>query len=73
MIGGPLDQTLTLEVDADPGDAVAERLLPGLPLGEYGSSEARINSTDELSRTCSRSGKFDLIVIWEGYGRVFLF
>jgi hypothetical protein len=32
MIGVPLDQTLRLEVDADPGDAVAERLLPGLPL-----------------------------------------
>src|ERR1700736_6076837 len=32
MIGVPLDQTLTLEVDALPGDAVAERLLPGLPL-----------------------------------------
>ena len=28
----PLDQTLTLEVNADPGDTVAERLLPGLPL-----------------------------------------
>ena len=32
MIGVPLDQTLTLEVDADPGDAVAEHLLQGLPL-----------------------------------------
>jgi hypothetical protein len=32
MMGVPLDQTLTLEVDADPGDAVAERLLPGLAL-----------------------------------------
>src|SRR6266852_9361992 len=32
MMGVPLDQTLTLEVDADPGDAIAERLLPGLPL-----------------------------------------
>jgi hypothetical protein len=32
MMGVPLDQTLTLEVDADPGDAVAERLLQGLPL-----------------------------------------
>jgi len=27
MIGVPLDQTLTLEVDADPGDVVAERLF----------------------------------------------
>jgi hypothetical protein len=32
MMGVPLDQTLTLEVDADPGDAVAECLLQGLPL-----------------------------------------
>src|ERR1700730_9851458 len=32
MMGVPLDQTLTLDVDADPGDAVAERLLQGLPL-----------------------------------------
>jgi hypothetical protein len=32
MMGVPLDQTLTLEVDADAGDTVAERLLPGLPL-----------------------------------------
>jgi hypothetical protein len=32
MIGVPLEQTLTLEVDADPGDTVAERLLPGLSL-----------------------------------------
>ena len=32
VMGVPLDQTLTLEVDADPGDAVAEHLLPGLPL-----------------------------------------
>ena len=32
MMGAPLDQTLTLEVDADPGDAVAEDLLQGLPL-----------------------------------------
>ena len=32
MMGVPLDQTLTLEVDADPGDTIAERLLPGLSL-----------------------------------------
>jgi ATPase family associated with various cellular activities (AAA) len=32
MIGVPLEQTLTLEVDADPGDTVAERLLPGVTL-----------------------------------------
>src|SRR6267143_3460107 len=32
MMGVPFDQTLTLEVDADPGDAVAEHLLQGLPL-----------------------------------------
>jgi len=32
MMGVPLDQTLTLEVDGEPGNAVAERLLPGLPL-----------------------------------------
>ena len=32
MMGVPLEQTLTLEVDADPGDAVAESLLPGAPL-----------------------------------------
>jgi hypothetical protein len=32
MMGVPLDQTLTLEVDAHPGNAVAERLLQGLPL-----------------------------------------
>jgi hypothetical protein len=30
-MGVPLDQTLTLEVDADPGDAVAECLLAGAP------------------------------------------
>jgi hypothetical protein len=29
MMGVPLDQTLTFEVDADPGDAVAERSCPG--------------------------------------------
>jgi hypothetical protein len=32
MMGVPLDQTLTLEVDGEPGNAVAERLLPGLLL-----------------------------------------
>src|SRR6266478_732218 len=32
MVGVPLDQTLTLEVEADPGNAVGGRLLPGLPL-----------------------------------------
>ena len=32
MMGIPLDQTLTLEVDGEPGNAVAERLLQGLPL-----------------------------------------
>jgi len=30
-------------------------------------SEARINSTDEVSRTCSRSGNSDLIAIREGH------
>jgi hypothetical protein len=32
MIGVPLDETLTLEVDGEPGNAVAERLLQGLSL-----------------------------------------
>jgi hypothetical protein len=42
MIGVPLDQTLTLEVDADPGDAVAERLLPGLPLSAGTKTRNRV-------------------------------
>jgi len=41
MVGVPLDQTLTLEVDADPGDAVAERLLEGLPLSAGTKSRNR--------------------------------
>jgi hypothetical protein len=41
MMGVPLDQTLTLEVDADPGDAIAERLLPGLPLSAGTKSRNR--------------------------------
>jgi hypothetical protein len=32
MMGEPVDQTITLEVDAHPGDAVAEHLLQELPL-----------------------------------------
>ncbi len=46
MIGVPLDQTLTLEVDADPGDAVAERLLQGLPLSV--GTKARNRSWNSL-------------------------
>jgi AAA+ superfamily predicted ATPase len=32
MLGAPLSETLTLEVDCDPADAVAEELLRGLPV-----------------------------------------
>jgi hypothetical protein len=32
MLGVPLSETLTLEVDCNPADAVAEELLQGLPL-----------------------------------------
>jgi hypothetical protein len=32
MLDAPLSETLTLEVDCNPGDAVAEELLPGLPI-----------------------------------------
>jgi hypothetical protein len=32
MVGVPLSETLTLEVDCNPGDAVAEELLRGLPV-----------------------------------------
>ena len=32
MIGVPLSETLTLEVDSNPGDAIAEELLEGLLL-----------------------------------------
>jgi hypothetical protein len=31
-IGAPLRETLTLEVDCNPGDLVAEELLQGLPI-----------------------------------------
>jgi ATPase family protein associated with various cellular activities (AAA) len=41
MMGAPLDQTLTLEVDGEPGNAVAERLLPGLPLSARTKSRNR--------------------------------
>jgi hypothetical protein len=46
MMGVRLDQTLTLEVDADPGNAVAERLLPGLPLSA--GTKARNRSWHDL-------------------------
>src|ERR1700722_12198045 len=32
MLDAPLSETLTLEVDCNPGDAVAEELLRGLPI-----------------------------------------
>jgi ATPase family associated with various cellular activities (AAA) len=32
MLDAPFSETLTLEVDCNPGDAVAEELLPGLPV-----------------------------------------
>jgi hypothetical protein len=32
MLGAPLSETLTLEVDCNPADAVAEELLQGLPI-----------------------------------------
>ena len=32
MLGVPLSETLTLEVDCNPADAVAEELLHGLPI-----------------------------------------
>jgi hypothetical protein len=32
MIGVPWGETLTLELDCNPGDAIAEDLLPGLPI-----------------------------------------
>jgi hypothetical protein len=31
MLDAPLSETLTLEVDCNPGDVVAEELLQGLP------------------------------------------
>jgi hypothetical protein len=46
MVGVPLDQTLTLEVDADPGDAVAADLLQGLPLSA--GTKARNRSWNSL-------------------------
>jgi hypothetical protein len=41
MIGVPLDQTLTLEMDGEPGNAVAERLLQGLALSAGTKSRNR--------------------------------
>jgi hypothetical protein len=41
MIGVPLDQTLTLEVDGEPGNAVAERLFQGLPLSARAKARNR--------------------------------
>src|SRR5580704_6119061 len=32
MLDAPLSETLTLEVDCNPGDAVAEEILHGLPI-----------------------------------------
>ena len=32
MLNAPLSETLILEIDCNPGDAVAEELLPGLPV-----------------------------------------
>src|ERR1700722_1407766 len=32
MLGVPLSETLTIEVDCNPGDVVAEELLQGLPI-----------------------------------------
>ena len=45
-IGVPVAQTLTLEVNTNPGDMVAEQLLPGLPLAA--GLAARKRSWDDL-------------------------
>jgi len=42
MLGAPLSDTLTLEVDCNPGDAVAEELLHGLPV--VSATKARNNN-----------------------------
>ncbi len=42
MMGVPLDQTLTLEVGGEPGNAVAERLLEGFPLSAGTKTRNRI-------------------------------
>jgi hypothetical protein len=42
MLGGPLSETLTLEVDCNPADAVAEELLHGLPV--VSATKARNNN-----------------------------
>jgi hypothetical protein len=41
-IGVPLSQTVTIEVDCNPGDAIAGELLPGLPI--VASAKARNSS-----------------------------
>src|SRR5580704_4457697 len=42
MLDAPLSETLTLEVDCNPGDAVAEELLHGLPI--VSATKARNNN-----------------------------
>jgi hypothetical protein len=70
-MGVPLDQTLTLEVDADPGDAVAEHLLQGLPLtllsrvrlpsvGKARSRSSRITSAGVLRQFAGRKHRRDI-------------
>ena len=50
-IGVPLSETLTLEVDSNPGDAVAEELLQGLPVASV--TKARNSSWRSLIEDCS--------------------
>src|SRR5580704_15992684 len=46
MLDAPLSETLTLEVDCNPGDVVAEELLQGLPI--VSATRARNNSWRRL-------------------------
>ena len=51
MIGVSLSETLTLEVDCNPGDAVAEELLQGLPVASL--TKARNSSWRRLIESWS--------------------
>jgi hypothetical protein len=50
-IGTSLDETLTLEVDTNPGDLVAEELLEGIPV--VSATKARIHSWQSLVESWS--------------------
>ena len=54
-IGVPLGETLTLEVDSNPGDAIAEELLEGLLL------PSATKERNRSWRTLSRAGRFPLV------------